>query len=127
MSHFILRYNISWLLIAAILFACFMKVPETPLEEVPLMDKWVHIIMYFLLSSSLWIEYLRSHTHINYKRLCLGAIVLPILMSGIIELMQAYCTQNRSGDWLDFYANTLGIALGAVLGFVWYRHAFLNH
>ena len=104
-----------------------MKVPETPLEEVPLMDKWVHIIMYFLLSSSLWIEYLRSHTHINYKRLCLGAIVLPILMSGIIELMQAYCTQNRSGDWLDFYANTLGIALGAVLGFVWYRHAFLNH
>ncbi len=126
MSKLILRYTVSWLLIAAILFASFMRVPETPVDDVPLIDKWVHIVMYFTLSSSLWIEYLRSHSHIRYSKLCTGAILLPILMSGAIELLQAYCTETRSGDWLDFAANSLGVALAAVLGFAWYRRQFVK-
>lgn len=126
MSRLILRYTVSWLLIVAILVACFIPVPETPMDDVPLMDKWVHIVMYFVLSSSLWIEYLRSHTHINYRKLSLGTMLLPILMSGLIELLQAYCTTTRSGDWMDFLANSLGVALAAITGFAWYRHRFLK-
>ena len=116
----------SWLLIAAILLASFIHVPETPMDDVPLMDKWVHIVMYFTLASSLWIEYLRSHSRIHYFKLCIGAIVLPILMSGLIELLQAYCTETRSGDWLDFLANTIGVVFSALLGFAWYRRQFLK-
>ena len=97
MSKLILRYTVSWLLIAAILLASFIHVPETPMDDVPLMDKWVHIVMYFTLASSLWIEYLRSHSRIHYFKLCIGAIVLPILMSGLIELLQAYCTEDPFG------------------------------
>jgi len=82
--------------------------------------------MYFTLASSLWIEYLRSHSRIHYFKLCIGAIVLPILMSGLIELLQAYCTETRSGDWLDFLANTIGVVLSALLGFAWYRRQFLK-
>ena len=62
MYKLILRYTVSWLLVAGILLASFVRVPETPMEDVPFADKWVHILMYFLLSTSLWIEYLRSHT-----------------------------------------------------------------
>ena len=47
-------------------------------------------------------------------------------MSGVIELLQAYCTETRSGDWLDFLANTIGVALAALLGFAWYRRQFLR-
>lgn len=126
MSKLILRYTVSWLLIAAILLASFIHVPETPMDDVPLMDKWIHIVMYFTLASSLWIEYLRSHSRIHYFKLCIGAIVLPILMSGLIELLQAYCTETRSGDWLDFLANTIGVVLSALLGFAWYRRQFLK-
>lgn len=39
-------------------------------------------------------------------------------MSGLIELAQAYCTTCRSGDWLDFAANTVGVLLGNVIGFI---------
>ncbi len=39
------------------------------------------------------------------------------MMSGLIELLQAYCTGGRrSGDWLDFAANTAGATLAAVIG-----------
>lgn len=126
MARLILRYTVSWLLIVAILLASFVKVPETELDDVPLIDKWVHVLMYFALSSSIWIEYLRSHTSIRYKKLCLGSMILPVLMSGAIELLQAYCTETRSGDWMDFLANTIGVALAALLGLMWYRHAFLK-
>lgn len=126
MSRLILRYTVSWLLIVAILLACFLPVPETEMDDVPFIDKWVHILMYLMLSSSLWIEYLRSHTHIDYPKLCVGAIVLPIVLSGLIELGQAYCTTTRSGDWLDFLANVTGAGLGALLGFTVYRRHFLK-
>ena len=126
MSRLILRYTVSWLLIVAILLACFLPVPETDMDDVPFIDKWVHILMYLMLSSSLWIEYLRSHTHIDYPKLCVGAIVLPIVLSGLIELGQAYCTTTRSGDWLDFLANVTGVGLGALLGCTVYRRHFLK-
>ena len=126
MSRLILRYTVSWLLIVAILLACFLPVPETEMDDVPFIDKWVLILMYLVLSSSLWIEYLRSHTHIDYLKLCVGAIVLPIVLSGLIELGQAYCTTTRSGDWLDFLANVTGVGLGALLGFTVYRRHFLK-
>lgn len=126
MARLILRYTCSWLLIAIILFLSFFKIPETPMEDVPFIDKWTHIAMYLVLSSSLWIEYLRSHTSIRYKKLCIGAIVLPIVMGGVIELMQTYCTTYRSGDWMDFAANSLGVVISAILGFAWYRHRFLK-
>jgi hypothetical protein len=38
-------------------------------------------------------------------------------MSGLLELLQAYCTgDHRSGDWLDFAANSLGVILGTAIG-----------
>lgn len=38
-------------------------------------------------------------------------------MSGVIELIQEYCTWGqRSGDWLDLAANAAGVTLAAVLG-----------
>ena len=39
-------------------------------------------------------------------------------MGGLLELLQAYATTTRNGDWLDFAANTLGVTLGAVFGLI---------
>jgi hypothetical protein len=42
---------------------------------------------------------------------------MPVAMSGIIELLQEYCTGGaRSGEWLDLAANSAGITLAAVIG-----------
>ena len=43
-------------------------------------------------------------------------------MSGLIELLQAYCTGGRrSGDWMDFLANSVGATLALALGYGLYR------
>ena len=42
---------------------------------------------------------------------------MPIIMGGVIELLQEYCTGgHRSGDWLDFAADATGVTLAAVIG-----------
>lgn len=82
-----------------------------------LADKWVHFIMYGGLCGVIWIEYLRCHRRSEYStvRLFAGAWLLPAIMGGVLELLQAYCTATRSGDWLDFAANTIGVTLAAVI------------
>ena len=53
------------------------------------------------------------------RRLLFLAWLSPILMSGLIELLQAYCTGGtRSGDWIDLAANAIGVTMAAVLGMV---------
>lgn len=54
---------------------------------------------------------------INWNHVIWGGIIAPVAMSGCIELMQAYCTDTRSGDWLDFLANSIGVGLAALIGY----------
>ena len=112
------RYPLTSVLVAVIWVICLVPIPEdVPLGDVPMMDKWTHFVMYGTLCTVMWWEYLRRHEKTNAGRLVLLAFLAPIVMSGLIELAQAYCTGgNRSGDWLDFAANTIGVVLGNVIG-----------
>ena len=49
-----------------------------------------------------------------------------IALGGSVELIQAYCTTTRSGEWLDFYADTVGVLLGAGIGLLMYRYLMHN-
>jgi VanZ family protein len=102
--------------ILAILYLSFFTPPKTDLDEVPNIDKLVHTCMYGGLCFMIWVEYLRSHRTLHRVKLTLWAVVAPIALSGVIELLQAYATTTRSGDWLDFAANTLGVLLAIPVG-----------
>ena len=84
--------------------------------EVPLADKWTHMVMYGALTLAIWFDYRRSHKHWNTAKLVLLAFLAPIAMGGILELIQAHLTTCRSGEWMDFAANTIGVCLGTVGG-----------
>lgn len=92
--------------------------PETPLDNVMFIDKWAHFVMYGGTCGVIWIEYIRQHDHPDYKKLFFWAWMAPIIMSGVIELLQEYCTETRNGDWLDLMANAVGVTLGAVFGLI---------
>lgn len=123
-SKTIRKYPFSWLCIILIWILCFCTPPHTPLDKVALMDKWTHIVMYAGTCFVIWAEYLRNHRttdgsvfFINRKSLFIWSWLYPILMSGLIEILQAYCTGGRrSGDWLDFLANSIGATVGAGIG-----------
>ena len=117
MLYYLKKYPLTWIVIAAILYLSFFKPPQTEMEELPAIDKLLHICMYPGLCFLEWIEYLRKHSTINWKRIFTGAILFPIAFSGCIELAQSYLTEHRGGDWLDLAANTTGVLLAALAGY----------
>lgn len=122
MRHYFSNYKFSLLVVGVILYLSFFTPPKTELDTVTNIDKLAHICMYGGLCSVLWIEYLRTHAAINNLRTLIGAVVLPILLSGVIELLQEYATTNRSGDWADMIANSIGALLAAIAGYrIWPR------
>ena len=102
--------TIVWVLSLAPFF------PETPLDDVPFIDKWTHFVMYGAVSLTIWVEYLSQHQAPNYRRLLLWAWMAIIAMSGLLELLQEYATATRNGEWQDLLANAIGATLGTIAG-----------
>jgi VanZ family protein len=117
--QFVKKYPLTLLCIAIVWVLSLVPFfPETPFDNVEFADKWTHLVMYGGTCCVLWIEYLRSHRIYNKVKLFVWAWLAPILMGGLLELLQAYATTTRNGDWLDFAANSLGVTLGAVFGMI---------
>lgn len=118
------KYPVSLFLIAAIWTACLIPIPETPLNDVPMMDKWTHFVMFGVLSLCIISEYVYRHRKPKGWDVALVGMLLPFAMGGMIELAQAYCTGgNRSGDVMDWLADGIGVLIGAAIGslLVYYR------
>ncbi len=115
--HLITKYPLSSCLIAVIWYLCFFTPPHTKLNEVDNIDKWTHTAMYLGTCTIIWVEYLRRHQRVAWCKAVALAWMAPLLMSGLIELLQAYCTDGRrSGEWLDVAANSIGVTMGLVIG-----------
>ena len=118
------KYPVSLVLIAAIWTVCLIPIPETPLNDVPMMDKWTHFVMFGVLSLCIISEYVYRHRKPKGWNVALVGMLLPFAMGGMIELAQAYCTGgNRSGDIMDWLADGIGVLIGAAIGslLVYYR------
>ena len=107
------------MIILAVIYLSFFKPPTTDLGTIPNLDKVVHICMYFGMSGMLWLEFLRAHRRDRTPmwHAWVGAFVCPVLFSGMVELLQEYCTTYRGGDWLDFAANTTGALIASLIGY----------
>lgn len=115
--HLVKSYPVSTFYLIFIWVLCFMTPPSTPLDSVAFIDKWVHVAMYAGTCGTIWYEYLRRHDRVAWTRALALAWLAPMLMSGLIEVLQATCTDGRrSGDWLDFAANCIGATLGLAIG-----------
>lgn len=111
------RYPATLLLVVVILLLSLLPIPDMNMGvEVPLADKWTHMVMYGVLTLVIWFDYKRSHQQYSFWRLLTFAFLAPIAMGGALELAQAYLTTCRSGEWLDFAANSIGVCIGTVGG-----------
>lgn len=113
------RYPLSNVVATAIVILSLIPIPEVPqLENISLLDKWVHMVMYGGLCMVIWWEYLRQHRSIHWRRALVGAVLLPVALGGGLELAQKYLTTCRSGEWLDFMANSVGVGLAALVAVI---------
>ena len=99
---YIRKYPLSCCCLAAIWVLCLMPIPEIPLSHVRFIDKWTHIALYLCTCGVIWTEYLRHHplknqpTTFSWQKILRWGWLAPIIMSGLIELAQAYCTGGTS-------------------------------
>lgn len=113
------HYPLSTLCLTAIVWLSLTTwFPEVPnIEEVPFYDKWAHFVMYGGWTSVIWWEN-RRHP---LPRPLLWGVLVPVMTGGLLELAQAYLTTCRSGDWLDFLANSVGVLLGLGMSLLFRR------
>lgn len=119
MIYYIKKYPVSLLIILTVIYLSFFKPPKTDLDEIHNLDKLVHICMYMGMSGMLWLEFLRAHRKNDSPlwHAWVGAFLCPVLFSGMVELLQQYCTTYRGGDWMDFAANTTGAVIASLIGY----------
>lgn len=73
--------------------------------------------MYLVLSLLIWGEYLFHLPPVVSRKFMIPALLLPIMMGGLIEILQKYCTNGmRSGEWLDFAADVTGVVVANIIG-----------
>lgn len=115
---FFLKYIFAILASLTAFVLSVIPIPEVPeLGDVPLIDKWVHFLMYGGVASAVWLDYYRCRDSRRVTpTVLLWAVVWPILLGGLLELWQRYLTDCRSGEWLDFVADTIGTLLALPLG-----------
>jgi VanZ family protein len=84
---------------------------NTSIFSFPGIDKLVHGTLYFMLTFSTMFVLMKMDK-LGKKLLTLAwTVTIPILFGGFVELAQLYCVKGRSGDWLDFAANTIGVVI----------------
>jgi len=103
---------ILWTLL--IFVACFTPAKEIPKVDVPMMDKWVHIIL-FGGFTFLW---LCAHPVLHIRTFII-LFVISVLFGSFIEIMQGILTfLGRSREFMDVVADSIGGALGIALFFL---------
>ena len=113
--NFIKRYPLSLTIVFAVIYLSFFRPPSIR-TSITNIDKLAHLLMYGGLSGIIWIEFIRSHNKFggSISKGWIAAFICPIAFSGIVELLQEYATRHRSGDWMDFAANTIGVILATI-------------
>ncbi len=120
-TNCIKTYPLSLLTVLAVIALSVMPFPEIKMaENIPFVDKWVHFVMYGGVAFIIWIELARREKKKSNRKtlmqLLVWGLLFPTLLGGVLELIQEYLTTTRSGEWLDFFADTFGAVLGALAG-----------
>ena len=93
-TKWIKSHPITVILILVIWYLSLFTPPKIELANVRFIDKWAHLLMYGSLVFVLWMEDWRTRKASTSVTRALALYIGPVAMSGLIEMIQAYCTTN---------------------------------
>ncbi len=100
-------YFISFALTAIIIYLSLSSLKYLPVK-ISVSDKFLHSLAYATLTLSWFFSIKKSHQEIRSKLL----IVVVVFLFGVtLEILQGTLTENRTMDYHDVIANTVGILL----------------
>lgn len=109
------KYKYSLIVGLAIVILSLIPIPEVkPLEDVPFVDKWTHLVMYGALAFAMWVDGMKKTRNLWF--FVFLTIALPAMLGGILEVVQPFV--HRSCEILDFIADSVGALLGTIAGLI---------
>jgi VanZ family protein len=99
-----------------ILFLCFIPGQDLPRVNIPLADKWAHMVL-FGIFTILWHRTVRNGK--GYYKLML--MLIAVFIGWLVEYVQGHYIPNRSQDNIDTLADGIGGAIGIVLFWLYQR------
>lgn len=99
---------ILWTLL--IFFLCFIPGKDLPHLNIPLVDKWTHMVL-FGVFTILWHNTVRS----NSFNLKLILLIIATFLGWLVEYVQGHYVQGRSQDNMDTLADAVGGLIGIIL------------
>lgn len=114
----VIGYWKSILVLSAIAYLSLLREPSISLPYVIGMDKWIHAIMYLVLTLTLlWDSQQRP-------KLWWIVAVFSAIFGGFIEVLQEQFFYPRTGDWMDWLADCIGVIVAIIvwlIGVKWYE------
>lgn len=99
--------NIGFVLVTMIVVASLVPMPDLPGPDVPLQDKWLHLVAWGGLAG--WFGQILNSTGARVR-----CFVVLFSLSSLIEVAQIILP-FRDGDWGDLVANALGLSIGSLI------------
>lgn len=113
MLRFFRIYGMSTVLSLFILYLSIVKeMPDFHIPTFSFQDKVLHGLAYTVLALALGYELYRQRYTFKEKTMFLWAIAYPILLGGLIEILQENFFPPRSGEWSDWMADIIGVLIG---------------
>lgn len=112
-------------LFIAIVIVILSAIPGNRIHLPPIwnIDKYIHLGVYFVQTLTLMTGFrLYYGSRLPLRRAILISLTLAVSMGGLLEILQEYVFISRSGDYLDFTANTLGAVSASIIASVILTH-----
>lgn len=115
MIKLLLKYSLVFAILWTILIFVLCStpgqyIPTTNWLELLSFDKFVHASIFFVLTC-LWLVYFFKSNKLS-PTVIISIMLFCVSYGGLLEVMQAKIFSHRSGDWLDFIANSFGCFVG---------------
>lgn len=110
-----LTYWRSILVACAIAYGCLLRKPLYTLPPIEHGDRWAHWLAFMVLA--LVLQWDSNRVGLKNGPRWLVVALLPMLYGGLIEVIQEKYFYPRTGDWMDWVADVVGVVLG--IGLWW--------
>ena len=120
MMKMLMKYRLCSVgVLAVVTLLSLMPAQEFPQVDAEFADKWVHWLMYGVVTVVLGLEASWAKGGGLMGGLGVGVVmgvaVFAAVWGGVMEWCQAVLTTTRSGEWLDAVANGVGALCGALV------------
>ena len=110
-----LFFGVAVIWTCTVLVLCLIRLDSAPKIDVANIDKYIHVFFHFVFTM-LWFFFFHLHFKNNkHYNAFIVSFVLSVLFGILIEIVQYFCTDSRSGDLYDVFANMIGASLSITL------------